>query len=224
MTNRPGITISKGFAFCKHCVCVASVSFANCVTPICCVMPPASPSCTFVCLILSSSDVLPVSTWPMIQEIGARKHSIDRAARASFSLCTRARREFSLRIAASRSFASSSACSRSSSSFFLRSSSSRFARSMPNTRSFSCSFRFSTSSWSSTSALAASFRSAEVLVVAVAAALVATFFFFLFLNISEGFAALAPAASPVGRVIPAAFIASKRAFCFFAFSFSALVM
>src|SRR3989338_7748820 len=35
-------------------------------------MPPASPSCTLVWRILSSSLVLPVSTWPRTQTMGER--------------------------------------------------------------------------------------------------------------------------------------------------------
>ena len=38
----------------------------------CCVMPPASPAITLALRMLSSSDVLPWSTWPMTVTIGGR--------------------------------------------------------------------------------------------------------------------------------------------------------
>jgi len=38
--------------------------------PMCCVIPPASPSATCALRIASSSDVLPWSTWPMIVTTG----------------------------------------------------------------------------------------------------------------------------------------------------------
>eukprot|EP00053_Salpingoeca_punica_P015114 m.138339 g.138339 ORF g.138339 m.138339 type:complete len:850 (+) comp16628_c0_seq7:3832-6381(+) len=51
------------------------------VAPICCVMPPASPSCTLLLRILSSSLVLPVSTWPMTTTTGERSSpACERAA------------------------------------------------------------------------------------------------------------------------------------------------
>jgi hypothetical protein len=40
------------------------------VAPICCVIPPAYPYCTFVFLILSNNVVFPVSTWPRIAQTG----------------------------------------------------------------------------------------------------------------------------------------------------------
>jgi len=40
--------------------------------PMCCVMPPASPAATRVSRILSSSDVLPWSTWPRTATTGGR--------------------------------------------------------------------------------------------------------------------------------------------------------
>lgn len=52
----------------------SSISF-DCgkkVAPICWVIPPASPSWTLVLLILSRSVVLPVSTWPRMQQTGLR--------------------------------------------------------------------------------------------------------------------------------------------------------
>jgi len=57
------------------------------------VMPPASPSCTFVRRILSSNLVLPVSTCPRTQRMGERSLSLDlslsapclRSNRASFA-------------------------------------------------------------------------------------------------------------------------------------------
>ena len=58
------------------------------VAPICCVIPPASPSCTLVRRTLSSSLVFPVSTWPRMQQIGERRRlgsarSFARAQRAA---------------------------------------------------------------------------------------------------------------------------------------------
>lgn len=47
-----------------------SLNWGKKVAPICWVIPPASPSWTFVFLILSSKVVLPVSTWPKIQHTG----------------------------------------------------------------------------------------------------------------------------------------------------------
>lgn len=46
------------------------------VAPICCVMPPASPSCTFVLRILSRRVVLPVSTCPKMQQMGDRNSPV----------------------------------------------------------------------------------------------------------------------------------------------------
>ena len=43
--------------------------------PMCCVMPPASPSVTLLLRIASSSEVLPWSTWPMIVTTGGRSTS-----------------------------------------------------------------------------------------------------------------------------------------------------
>lgn len=97
ITKSPGNFKSNGFFACMAFVCNARVSFGKCVAPICCVIPPASPSCTFVFLILSSSFVLPktnlninhtsfgtvstllpVSTWPMMTDIAALRLSGDR--------------------------------------------------------------------------------------------------------------------------------------------------
>ena len=51
----PGVSIKVSLPF------EVSTSYA----PICCVIPPASPSTTFVFLIKSNKVVLPWSTWPM---------------------------------------------------------------------------------------------------------------------------------------------------------------
>ena len=60
ITNRPGSFTSKGWEACMDLVCASRVSLLNWVAPICWVIPPASPSCTLVCRILSRSLVLPV--------------------------------------------------------------------------------------------------------------------------------------------------------------------
>jgi hypothetical protein len=53
-----------------------SVPFISTIhAAMCCVMPPASPAATFALRILSSSDVLPWSTWPKIATTGGRGES-----------------------------------------------------------------------------------------------------------------------------------------------------
>mmetsp|Transcript_39834 Transcript_39834/g.98587 ORF Transcript_39834/g.98587 Transcript_39834/m.98587 type:complete len:222 (+) Transcript_39834:1432-2097(+) len=61
------------------------------VAPICCVMPPASPSCTLVRRMLSRILVLPVSTWPRMQITGHRSLSL---VRSSLAVSKRALRAF----------------------------------------------------------------------------------------------------------------------------------
>ena len=158
MTSRPGTLISKGSLSCMHCVCIISVSRGNCVAPICCVIPPASPSCTLVWRILSSSLVFPVSTWPMITAIGERRLSGLRAFLAASSRARRFLRACSLRMSSSAALRSISSRSRSSSSRFSRISSSRRALSRPCCRSLSCSCFLSTSMRSSTSVVTCSLR------------------------------------------------------------------
>ena len=63
MMRRPGtLTTTPGM----EAVRSRMASAGKKVAPICCVMPPASPSWTLVRRRLSSSFVLPVSTWPMM--------------------------------------------------------------------------------------------------------------------------------------------------------------
>lgn len=58
-TQRPS---SKPKSSSTFLVCSSSAISGKKVAPICCVIPPASPSCTLVLRILSRSFVLPVST------------------------------------------------------------------------------------------------------------------------------------------------------------------
>mmetsp|Transcript_25375 Transcript_25375/g.87552 ORF Transcript_25375/g.87552 Transcript_25375/m.87552 type:complete len:332 (+) Transcript_25375:1519-2514(+) len=99
------------------------VSWLKNVAPICCVMPPASPSCTLVWRILSRSFVLPVSTWPMMQQMGERRRSALRLAKLTASRATRLARASSFLI--SRSRFSLSACSAVSASINASLSASR---------------------------------------------------------------------------------------------------
>lgn len=70
MIKSPGKFTSVG----KKSLHLATYYFSfycgNKVAPICCVIPPASPSWTLVLLILSRRVVLPVSTWPRITQTG----------------------------------------------------------------------------------------------------------------------------------------------------------
>mmetsp|Transcript_14898 Transcript_14898/g.38041 ORF Transcript_14898/g.38041 Transcript_14898/m.38041 type:complete len:219 (-) Transcript_14898:2597-3253(-) len=66
-----------------------TASIGKNVAPICCVMPPASASCTLVRRILSRILVLPVSTCPRMAMMGARRLSRERAAMAVLILSRR---------------------------------------------------------------------------------------------------------------------------------------
>lgn len=70
MIKSPGMLVWTGKNFSHFLVSSLSLLPGKKVAPICWVMPPASPSWTLVFLILSSSVVLPVSTWPRMQQIG----------------------------------------------------------------------------------------------------------------------------------------------------------
>lgn len=61
-------------------VCSRMASSGTKVAPICCVMPPASPSCTCVRRILSRILVLPVSTCPKTHTTGERRRSAERSS------------------------------------------------------------------------------------------------------------------------------------------------
>mmetsp|Transcript_48765 Transcript_48765/g.120933 ORF Transcript_48765/g.120933 Transcript_48765/m.120933 type:complete len:279 (+) Transcript_48765:1803-2639(+) len=116
--------------------------------PICCVMPPASPSCTWVRRMLSSSFVFPVSTCPIMHTIVERSRSGVIVARAAAARCSRSARAFALSVAISSSSPSSSSEeSESFSSPLFSSSSSGFLKlySLSKTSSLrffasSCSF------------------------------------------------------------------------------------
>mmetsp|Transcript_10865 Transcript_10865/g.34460 ORF Transcript_10865/g.34460 Transcript_10865/m.34460 type:complete len:248 (-) Transcript_10865:301-1044(-) len=83
MMSRPGTRTATLFFASSEPIRSQSVSFGKKEAPICCVMPPASPSCTFVRRMLSSSFVFPVSTCPMMQQMGERSRSGVRAAIAA---------------------------------------------------------------------------------------------------------------------------------------------
>lgn len=68
-------------------VCSLMVSPGTIVAPICCVIPPASPSCTFECRIISRILVLPVSTCPKTQTTGQRRRSVVHLLSASTFRC-----------------------------------------------------------------------------------------------------------------------------------------
>jgi len=70
ITKNPGISKSIGSRSWMLFKCFCKFSYGKYVAPICCVIPPASFACTFVFLSLSRINVLPVSTWPIIQIIG----------------------------------------------------------------------------------------------------------------------------------------------------------
>mmetsp|Transcript_20966 Transcript_20966/g.54946 ORF Transcript_20966/g.54946 Transcript_20966/m.54946 type:complete len:267 (+) Transcript_20966:1624-2424(+) len=82
ITMMPGTSRSKFGSTFFVCSCRA-MSGKN-VAPICWVMPPASPSCTFVLRILSSSLVFPVSTWPMMTTMGERRPGSESSLELSF--------------------------------------------------------------------------------------------------------------------------------------------
>mmetsp|Transcript_27128 Transcript_27128/g.78994 ORF Transcript_27128/g.78994 Transcript_27128/m.78994 type:complete len:293 (+) Transcript_27128:1591-2469(+) len=146
MTSMPGTRRSMPTSPLSLPVFSSSVSPGKKVAPICCVIPPASPSCTLVRRILSRSLVLPVSTWPMMQMMGLRSRSVERSFSRSAKVSSRRRRLSALRRSASRSdllfSAASRASRRSCSSLFARSSSSRFLRTRDRSRiRFSSSIR-----------------------------------------------------------------------------------
>ena len=64
MIIRPGTSTFSDFFSTSEPIRSVSVSLGKNDAPICCVMPPASPSCTLVRRMLSSSFVFPVSTCP----------------------------------------------------------------------------------------------------------------------------------------------------------------
>jgi hypothetical protein len=70
MISRPGTSTFTGRKSLHLMTSSTNLLLGKNVAPICCVIPPASFSCTFVFLILSSKVVLPVSTWPKMQQIG----------------------------------------------------------------------------------------------------------------------------------------------------------
>lgn len=70
MIRSPGTFTSTGLKDLHLLTYKISLSWGKKVAPICWVIPPASPSWTFVFLILSSNVVLPVSTWPKMQHTG----------------------------------------------------------------------------------------------------------------------------------------------------------
>lgn len=70
--NKPGTSTSTSKIDLHFETYSISLAWGKNVAPICCVIPPASPSCTLVLRILSSKVVLPVSTWPRIQHTGLR--------------------------------------------------------------------------------------------------------------------------------------------------------
>jgi len=68
--NKPGTITSTGRIFLHFSIYYFNLAWGKKVAPICCVIPPASPSWTLVFLILSKRVVFPVSTWPSIQHTG----------------------------------------------------------------------------------------------------------------------------------------------------------
>mmetsp|Transcript_5462 Transcript_5462/g.17240 ORF Transcript_5462/g.17240 Transcript_5462/m.17240 type:complete len:423 (-) Transcript_5462:49-1317(-) len=127
-----------------------SVALSKNVAPICCVMPPASPSWTFVWRILSRSFVLPVSTWPMMQQMGDRRRSSDRSASRRFSRARRFWRHSSFLSSASRSaLSAAAACSASNAS---RASCSAFFFASRSFNALPAAFRRSASALASSSA------------------------------------------------------------------------
>ena len=82
MINNPGTMKSPSRDTSLRHIFVRSriVSKGTLVAPICCVIPPASPSWTCVRRRLSRIFVLPVSTWPRTQMTGARRTLLERRA------------------------------------------------------------------------------------------------------------------------------------------------
>mmetsp|Transcript_5125 Transcript_5125/g.16940 ORF Transcript_5125/g.16940 Transcript_5125/m.16940 type:complete len:379 (-) Transcript_5125:624-1760(-) len=96
MMSSPG---TRTLTFCLACsepIRSTSVSCGKKEAPICWVMPPASPSCTLVLRMLSSNLVLPVSTWPMMQQMGDRSRLGVRAAIAAWMRASRSARAAAL--------------------------------------------------------------------------------------------------------------------------------
>mmetsp|Transcript_16458 Transcript_16458/g.50118 ORF Transcript_16458/g.50118 Transcript_16458/m.50118 type:complete len:211 (-) Transcript_16458:2872-3504(-) len=115
MISRPG---TRTLTFClmySEPILSTSVSFGKNEAPICCVMPPASPSCTWVRRMLSNSFVLPVSTWPMMQQMGERSRSGVLASIATLVRASRSARAAALPASSSSSSSESSSESESSS-------------------------------------------------------------------------------------------------------------
>mmetsp|Transcript_18311 Transcript_18311/g.58967 ORF Transcript_18311/g.58967 Transcript_18311/m.58967 type:complete len:272 (+) Transcript_18311:226-1041(+) len=130
MMSKPGTRTATLFFASSEPIRSQSVSFGKKEAPICWVMPPASPSCTFVRRMLSSSLVLPVSTWPMMQQMGERSRSGVRAAIAALVRASRSSLAAALPASSSSSDESSPDSSSSSSSSFSLSSASCAARSI----------------------------------------------------------------------------------------------
>ena len=76
MISRPGTLYSSRLDSLSSAVFSLIISMGKYVAPICWVIPPASPSWTFVWRILSRSFVFPVSTCPRMQQMGERKLSL----------------------------------------------------------------------------------------------------------------------------------------------------
>mmetsp|Transcript_24788 Transcript_24788/g.81078 ORF Transcript_24788/g.81078 Transcript_24788/m.81078 type:complete len:320 (+) Transcript_24788:2947-3906(+) len=107
MTSKPGTLSSKPSLSRSSVRCSIAESGMK-VAPICCVMPPASPSCTLVRRMLSKIFVLPVSTWPRMQITGDRRRFSSLFFCASAKRARRASRALEMRSRSARSFSSSS--------------------------------------------------------------------------------------------------------------------
>ena len=97
MTSKPGRRMVKSGGKSTLAVRSARDSAGMKVAPICWVMPPASPSWTFVRRMLSRILVLPVSTWPRMHTTGDRSCSRLLAATATAVRARRRARLASLR-------------------------------------------------------------------------------------------------------------------------------
>mmetsp|Transcript_10640 Transcript_10640/g.26858 ORF Transcript_10640/g.26858 Transcript_10640/m.26858 type:complete len:207 (-) Transcript_10640:124-744(-) len=147
MMRRPGTFTSTGETLQRSFVTSRSFSAGKKEAPICCVMPPASPACTFVRRILSRSLVLPVSTCPMMHTMGERRSVGERSfidfsmrmIRAFFAFSSRASRSASLSALRFSSGSSSESDSESESESLpdSPSSSSSSSSSLPNSPSAS---------------------------------------------------------------------------------------
>ena len=84
MIKSPGTFTSTFRIFWHLFTSYSNLAFGKKVAPICWVIPPASPSWTFVRRILSNKVVFPVSTWPKIQQTGLL-YSPSRRANSSLS-------------------------------------------------------------------------------------------------------------------------------------------